>query len=106
MQHVVVVALYILKVLPIYVTCFISDYFLKSNILLSMKIERVDLAKAICDNAGHAAIAGLCWLIILDYNVRIRSLIEVGICGVIGSLVDVDHFIHARSLYLKVSSII
>lgn len=62
--------------------------------------------QAVFDNATHSIIGGLCWCI---FCLRYRSfnayqtLIEVALCALISSLIDIDHFIAAGSLNLKVN---
>ncbi|XP_022914262.2 transmembrane protein 267, partial [Onthophagus taurus] len=63
-----------------------------------------ELHKAFFDNATHAVVGGLSWLIVC-VNQRSRSsfytLLEVVVCTCIASLIDVDHFIVAKSFNLK-----
>lgn len=83
-------------------TCIVGDHVL----LLS----EADLKKALVDNITHALIAVLSWLIIvfkchLRSSMVINSIVELLLCGVTASIIDIDHFIMTRSLKLKVSSI-
>lgn len=62
--------------------------------------------KALFDNSTHSIIGGLTWFIV---SLKLRQktvwfrLSEVGLCALIASLIDVDHFLMARSVHLKVT---
>lgn len=70
-----------------------------------VKVSNLDVYKAIFDNTTHAIIGGLTWLIISlqirNKNVLIR-VYEIFLCAFIASIIDLDHFIMARSIHLKV----
>ena len=69
---------------------------------------------ALLDNTRHGFVSGLCWLIVLigTNDVSINHLkrltfdpwmlIELSVATMIGSLIDIDHFVEARSLALQV----
>lgn len=61
--------------------------------------------RLVLDNGIHGLIAAFSWLIITDcqYELISRNLIEVLLCGCLGALIDLDHFIEARSFYIKVN---
>ncbi|XP_063237143.1 transmembrane protein 267 [Bacillus rossius redtenbacheri] len=63
------------------------------------------LQRAILDNLTHAVIGFETWYFVTVYcfcKYRLaHELLESFLCGVISSLIDVDHFIAARSLHLK-----
>lgn len=101
MLSLVGVGIYFLKVIPIFLTCFAADYLLKSNVLSYVKTFEEYVVKALCDNIAHGSIAALTWLVVVDYNLKIRPIVEVGLCGLFGSLIDTDHFLNAKSIYLK-----
>lgn len=64
-----------------------------------------EVVKAVFDNATHALIGGLSWLIVcLNYRNRSAylSLLEISVSTLLSSLIDLDHFIVSRSLSLKV----
>lgn len=65
----------------------------------------VHMHKALCDNGTHAAIAAISWLIVCIYvkykNVN-QLCIEVIACAIIASAIDLDHFLIAHSMSLKV----
>ena len=66
------------------------------------------ILKAISDNTTHILIGVISWFIII-YNVKTSlsgniktSFGELVVSGAISSLIDIDHFILARSIHLKV----
>jgi hypothetical protein len=66
---------------------------------------KLHLFQALFDNATHAAIGGLSWFFVcINFKNRshLQTLFEIGACAGIASLIDVDHFVSARSFYLKV----
>lgn len=81
--------------------CFTGDHVLQmSNTILS---------KAVVDSSTHCLVAILSWLIVLlkchkRSTMLINSIFELLLCGFLATSIDVDHFIQARSLKLKVSS--
>lgn len=91
--------LYILKIIPLVVACIIFDYLLKSRILEGFRHNL--LLKAISDSLGHGIVAAIAWLVILDYQHDIKSLLQVILCGMAACFIDVDHFLHAGSLKLQ-----
>ena len=62
------------------------------------------LLRALADNLTHGAVAGLSWLIVCAKNFDFKSWawLEALACGAAACLVDVDHFVAAGSLSLKV----
>ena len=89
--------LYFLKVLPIILCALLSDQ-------LPVKSR---FAKAVLDNiVGHACISFFVWLAILDFNVKNKQHgLELVLSFVVGSMIDMDHFIMAKSLNLKVCNL-
>lgn len=79
--------------------CILGDHLVESN-------GESQLLKAICDNLTHATIGLICGLIIItEANHRIvgiERICLIGMCVVISSLIDVDHFVVAKSLKLSV----
>jgi len=59
--------------------------------------------RALCDNAVHAAIASLAWLAVTVDHVTILLILQSGLCGLLSSAVDLDHFVAAGSLSLNAS---
>ncbi|XP_044261838.1 transmembrane protein 267 [Tribolium madens] len=65
---------------------------------------KLHLFQALFDNATHASIGALSWLYVcINFKNRshFQSLIEIGLCAGVASLIDIDHFISARSIHLK-----
>ncbi|KAH1005331.1 hypothetical protein HUJ04_006336 [Dendroctonus ponderosae] len=66
------------------------------------------LGKALCDNITHALIGGLAWTICylnraktLEESDQRHGALEVLACTFLSSVIDLDHFIAARSTLLK-----
>ncbi|KAK9884916.1 hypothetical protein WA026_009153 [Henosepilachna vigintioctopunctata] len=61
--------------------------------------------KAIVDNSTHFLIGGISWLIVCINTTFVLNhsgcLFQILLCGVIASIIDVDHFLSAKSLSLK-----
>ena len=91
-----------LPVLPLHLlllgVCLLGDH-----LLLTLASPA---ARALADSATHAAVAALCWaLVISSCSCSAHSCSCWGqllLSGVLSSAIDVDHFILARSLHLKV----
>lgn len=67
--------------------------------------SNLHLFKALFDNATHAVIGGLSWLFVcLKYKSshHTLSLLEIALCTVVSSVIDLDHFFAAGSIHLKV----
>ncbi|KAF7282014.1 hypothetical protein GWI33_003675 [Rhynchophorus ferrugineus] len=63
-------------------------------------------AKALFDNATHAIIGSLCWTLFYINSNKIGVsakyiIFEIAICALIASMIDLDHFIAAKSFSLK-----
>ena len=63
--------------------------------------------KAICDNLAHGAVGGWCWantIVLLGQPIPCHvALVEVTVGVFFGCVIDVDHFLEARSLSVMVS---
>lgn len=84
-------------------TCFIGDYFVQS-------IKTSRFLKALCDNLTHGLIGTLAAVILINGNGFKAKLNEnehifiiVG-CFIVSSIIDIDHFIAAKSFNLKVGT--
>lgn len=70
-----------------------------------VRTTNVHVYKAIFDNVTHGLIGMITWTIV-SMNVRNKDALsrsfEVVLCTLISSLIDVDHFIAAKSFHLKV----
>ncbi|VEN43758.1 unnamed protein product [Callosobruchus maculatus] len=74
----------------------VGDYLVKHT--------NLHLFQAVFDNTTHAIIGGLTWFIFcLKYknSNTLQSLAEVALCTIISSMIDLDHFVAARSLNLE-----
>lgn len=70
-----------------------------------LKILTENVHKAIIDNSTHGLIGFISWLIVIIATKRKMSLskrlLEAGLCGFVASIIDVDHFLYARSYRLE-----
>lgn len=67
----------------------------------------IKIVKALVDNCTHAIIGGFTWTLIQTYrknDIYTNAFLEIFICTAASSLIDVDHFIVARSFRLEVST--
>ena len=87
-------------ILSLLYTCIVGDYLLYN-------VEN-SLVKAVSDNITHGLVGFLSWFIII-YNVQGSFLSNIksnwkGLLasGLISCIIDIDHFILAHSLHLKV----
>lgn len=73
---------------------------------LVSRIHQKHAVKAICDNSTHFLIGGISWLIVCINTSFLQNhtqcLLEILLCAFIAAVIDVDHFISAKSLSLKV----
>ncbi|XP_064596500.1 transmembrane protein 267-like [Liolophura sinensis] len=58
-------------------------------------------AAAIRDNGVHGTIACFCWAVFCDWRETARDLIQCVVCGLLAMVLDVDHFIAAKTFTLK-----
>lgn len=67
---------------------------------------KLHIFQAIFDNTTHAVIGGVSWfLVCINYRKELSSsyvVLETAACSLLSSLIDVDHFIAAKSLKLSV----
>ena len=59
--------------------------------------------RALTDNLVHGIVALLSWAAVLDFRFYKLQVMEVLLSGFLGSAVDLDHFVAAGSVKLKVS---
>lgn len=76
---------------------------------LTNNLKKLSLRKGMADNLTHGLIAAISWLLVLlplkcqfEFWLSPNKLAQVVTCGLVGCLIDVDHFITAKSLSLKV----
>lgn len=65
-----------------------------------------NVRKALSDNITHAIIGMITWINVHYYLGRVkfiggRIVAQSAVCGLISSVIDIDHFILARSFHLK-----
>ncbi|XP_045460253.1 LOW QUALITY PROTEIN: transmembrane protein 267 [Harmonia axyridis] len=77
---------------------------------LVSRIHQKHAVKAICDNSTHFLIGGISWLIVCINTSFLQNhtqcLLEILLCAFIAAVIDVDHFISAKSLSLKEATIL
>ncbi|XP_012264246.2 transmembrane protein 267 [Athalia rosae] len=80
------------------VTSFTGD-----SLLYNLKNSTL---RAISDNVTHALVGGLSWTLVitLSKNSVTRNLLGITLCFVISSLIDLDHFLLAKSWKLQDAS--
>lgn len=82
-------------------TCLLGDYLLN-------KYNNHHIIKSLTDNITHSLVGLFCAIIIVNYYqnnfCRTESLLLVLTSFLISSIIDVDHFIEAKSLSLIVST--
>lgn len=104
--------LFVLKILPIITVCLLSDLALNFDFSKHTPSRRTtsefEVLKALCDNVGHGLTALLAWLVVINYDLSSDTwnVITTVVCGLCGSMIDLDHFYSARSIRLQVSCII
>lgn len=80
------------------ITCLLGDNF--------VELTQHPLLKALADNATHAIIGALTGIAFaVQFHERTSNLLGwflIFTCFAVSSLIDLDHFIEARSLYLEV----
>ena len=79
------------------ISCIFFDETLKISWINSSSIFR-----ALVDNSAHAFFAFLSWLAVA--GITRRGIAESVFCAVLASAIDLDHFIMAKSLKMKVNS--
>ncbi|KAF5912098.1 hypothetical protein HPG69_003372 [Diceros bicornis minor] len=80
--------------------CLVADRLLQFSI-----IQQNDWLRALSDNAVHCVIGMWSWAIVIGVKKK-TDFGEVILAGFLASVIDVDHFLLAGSLSLKVRSII
>lgn len=93
---------------PILVSIVITFLIIIVAVCGDKLLTKVDhhVFKAIIDNTTHGSIGIFSWaLVVISLNsirnLRLKHCAEIFGCGVIASLIDLDHFIAARSLSLQ-----
>ncbi len=80
-------------------TCLACDHILQLPAVASSTY-----GGAVVDNFSHGLVGVVSWAVVVVAipSCSLRQLAEVILCGLLASLLDVDHFIAARSFELKV----
>ncbi|KAG5332499.1 TM267 protein, partial [Acromyrmex charruanus] len=67
-----------------------------------LKYDKNESARAALDNATHATVGGLTWMliVILSRKSIVRNLNSIFSCFLLASFVDLDHFIAAHSWHI------
>ena len=83
-------------------TCLACDHILQLPGVASSTYGR-----AVVDNFSHGMVGAMSWamVVLVIPPCSLRQLAEVILCGLLASLLDVDHFIAARSFELKVKGL-
>lgn len=83
-------------------TALIGDY-----IVFKSKYSESQVFRSFADSGVHASIGFLSALLFFTYDIGITEqarIYNIAFCTILSSLIDVDHFIAAKSFRLKVSS--
>lgn len=98
-MHRILPVLHICLTIVLGVVCIVGDWMVELN-------SNSKIAKAIVDNATHTCVGLLTApLLLIQLNRRISSFDRnaiIIVCCLVSSLIDIDHFIVARSLNLTV----
>ena len=79
--------------------CMTGDHLLSTKFIRSNMYRR-----ALTDSVTHGIIGGVSWMVVLGESALSRSGVTQFFLGfILASVVDVDHFIMARSLKLQVT---
>jgi len=92
----------ILQLLPLPVTSLIFDHMFMMEYAMDYHTEKeLAVFKALADNIGHFLIAVFTWGAVIEYHLNRLNILHMLLCGLMASLIDVDHFIAASSFKLK-----
>ena len=76
--------------------CLLGDH------LCSALSQAELLWRAMADSATHGAVGVMSWAVVVMPGLSPARWMHCALCGVLASIIDVDHFLQARSLQLKV----
>lgn len=68
-----------------------------------LKICDGDFLRAVIDSFTHGLIGLLSWIIVILHRENRYYKSEIICCGLLSSLIDIDHFFKAKSVRLRVS---
>lgn len=82
-------------------------YSVSHYVLQLDSIKTVPLRRSLVDNLSHIIIGIFSWLLSISYEKLYHpwNIVNCLLCGFFASIVDIDHFLMARSLKLNVSII-
>lgn len=93
--------------LTLALTCLLGDHYVFASTRLIEAVQRRTglserLVRACADSVTHASVAALAWLAvrIAVAALSVSLVAELACVGLLASLVDVDHFVAARSFGL------
>ena len=101
---------FLLSSAGILLVCWIGDHFLNKwdklcDLFTHVILARI-ISRALVDTTIHATIAGWSWLNVwllqAEEGWSPSKLWQALACGLLASLVDIDHFLEAKSWYLEV----
>ena len=70
-------------------------------IFVSVQYQQSPYLRALVDNSAHGLIAFVSWCVVSEIQTR-KDLLDAILCGLIACVIDVDHFIAAKSCRLQV----
>ena len=69
------------------------------------RLQHGEILRPIADNIVHGIVGGWCWtnvVFALGEHFSVLRILQIATCVAMASAVDLDHFIEAQSLLLKV----
>lgn len=88
--------------LSILSTALIGDYVVFQSMYSQSQVFR-----AVTDSLVHASIGFLSSLLFFSHDINVShnvSVLNIIICTLVSSLIDIDHAVLAKSIHLKVST--
>ncbi len=81
----------------------IGDYFIFDSTRLIILISKISglserLTRALMDNTSHSLVGLISWFIVTFPKISVTELL---FAGIFSSIIDIDHFISAKSFYLN-----
>ena len=88
--------------------CLAADYVVFKREDVWQRVRYGSLVKAALDNVAHALVGGWSWanvILLMAEPFSALRVLQVACCTCMASAIDLDHFIAAGSISLKVSII-
>ena len=79
--------------------CLLGDH------LLTNPVTKQPLLRALTDSLTHGLVGGVSWAAVTDVSLNGQQVAECFFCMGLAMAVDLDHFIAAKSLHLKVGNV-